>query len=98
MPGQVSNDKSDASETEEAGARQQKAMAADTAPEFDDFLQSTSSQTLDSVSDDVDAVNVLKAQRQAEWDEASTFDTSKDKAAFRRYVRRCSLGTARSRC
>ncbi|KAH9923436.1 myo-inositol oxygenase [Epithele typhae] len=45
---------------------------------------------LDTISDAVDEVNVLKGKQPSkEWDNASKFDANKDKATFRRYEEAC---------
>ena len=45
---------------------------------------------LDAVSDEIDAVNVLKgAAGVAAWDAASEFDANKDKDTFRQYDAAC---------
>ncbi|RSH95476.1 hypothetical protein EHS25_000568 [Saitozyma podzolica] len=72
------------------------------APEVTDYIKRQATK-LDAVSDDIDAVNVLKGQKkvdaavaaaeeakkQAMFDDASVFDSEKDKAAFRQYEAAC---------
>lgn len=44
---------------------------------------------LDAVSDEIDAVNVIKGAPAAAWDATSEFDAAKDKATFRQYDAAC---------
>ncbi|KAI0628668.1 myo-inositol oxygenase [Trametes polyzona] len=46
-------------------------------------------RVFEEVSDAVDEVNKLKGQVAARWDEASKFDTEKDKNSFRKYEEAC---------
>lgn len=48
----------------------------------------THASKLDEVSDEIDAVNVLKGKETA-WDADSVFDAEKDKTAFRQYDAAC---------
>lgn len=66
------------------------------APEITDYVKDAAHK-LDVVSDEVDAVNVLKLQNKeaaaaaaaAEFDAQSKFDAEKDKTAFRQYEDAC---------
>ncbi|TXT08772.1 hypothetical protein VHUM_02900 [Vanrija humicola] len=58
------------------------------APEITDFVKDAAHK-LDVVSDDVDAVNVIKLQAAAAFDAESKFDAEKDKTAFRQYEDAC---------
>ncbi|KAI2778526.1 DUF706-domain-containing protein [Daldinia loculata] len=44
---------------------------------------------LEETSDHIDAVNVLKGQNQAKFDDKSQFDSAKDKTQFRQYEEAC---------
>ncbi|KAI0846995.1 DUF706-domain-containing protein [Daldinia vernicosa] len=44
---------------------------------------------LEETSDHIDAVNVLKGQNQAKFDDESQFDSAKDKTQFRQYEEAC---------
>lgn len=57
--------------------------------EVTDYIKRQAAK-LDEVSDEVDAVNVLKGKGAAmEYDDGSKFDAEKDKAAFRQYEDAC---------
>jgi hypothetical protein len=65
------------------------------APEVTDYIKRQATK-LDAVSDDIDAVKVdaavaaaEEAKKQAMFDDASVFDSEKDKAAFRQYEAAC---------
>lgn len=58
------------------------------APEITDYVK-TAATKLDVVSDEVDAVNILKGNKEVDFAAESQFDAEKDKTGFRQYEEAC---------